>query len=53
VQRNAVHSNVGYGLNLGSQSGYRENVITNNTTGTVTGGVDAGANVCNGSLTCP
>ena len=56
VQRNTVRSNGGYGLNLGSDAAYRENVITGTvtaTTGTVLGGVDAGGNVCNGSLTCP
>ena len=53
VQRNTVSFNLRYGLNLGSQSAYRENVITGNATGTVTGGTNAGANVCNGSLTCP
>ena len=32
---------------------YRENVINNNTAGTVTGGVNMGANSCNGTATCP
>jgi len=32
---------------------YRDNVITSNTSGTVTGGVDAGGNVCDGNTTCP
>ena len=41
------------GLSLDSATAYRENVITSNTLGTVNGGVNAGGNVCNGSLTCP
>ncbi len=56
VQLNTVRSNGEYGLNLASDAGYRENVITGTvtaTTGTVAGGVNAGGNVCNGSLTCP
>lgn len=53
VKDNAVRVNGGYGLRLGSQTGYRENVIAVNSAGTVDGGVDAGGNVCNGSLTCP
>lgn len=41
--------NSGYGLNVGANSGYRENVLSGNTMGAVTGsGVDAGANVING-----
>jgi len=34
---------------------YRDNSITTQAgaSGTVTGGVNAGGNVCNGSLTCP
>ncbi len=62
VSGNAVHFNSGYGLNLSPSPitlpsahnpGYRENVITVNLPGTVLGGVDAGGNVCDGSLTCP
>jgi len=48
-----VRENVGFGLFLGSDTGYRANVITLNVTGTVMGGVNAGGNVCNGLLTCP
>ena len=53
IQRNTVDSNGGFGLFLKLTAGYRENVITDNTLGTVSGGVNAGGNVCNGSLTCP
>ncbi len=53
VLGNTVRLNTGFGLNLVSPSGYRENVISNNTAGTVFGGVNAGNNVCNGLLTCP
>jgi parallel beta-helix repeat protein len=51
---NTMRQNTGFGLNAQSQSGYRENVLSNNTGGTVTGlGINAGNNVCDGSLTCP
>ena len=51
VQGNTASTNGGFGLvNSGS---YRENTIGNNSMGTVQGGVDAGANVCNGTTTCP
>ena len=56
VQSNTVRLNGFYGLNLVGSAGYRENVITGTvtaTTGTVLSGVNAGGNVCNGSLTCP
>jgi len=54
VQRNAARLNAGFGLNLGSQATYRENTITSNTAGTVTGsGVDMGDNSCNGLASCP
>jgi hypothetical protein len=46
----------GYQLNLGSNSVYRENTITNNTSGaagTVLGGLDMGGNSCDGKMTCP
>jgi hypothetical protein len=50
---NTLRANTGYGLNIGSGAAYRENLIDGNAMGTVTGGVNAGGNVCNGSLTCP
>lgn len=53
VESNTAYSNNGFGLHLGSKSGYRGNVTTNNTAGAVSGGVDAGNNVCDGSTTCP
>ncbi len=53
VHGNSVSSNDGFGLNLHPQAGYRENVISNQVAGTVTGGVDLGNNACNGSTTCP
>jgi len=58
VSNNGV-SGDGWGINFffGSTAAYRNNVIISpvtGTRGTVTGvGVDAGGNVCNGSLTCP
>lgn len=53
VQRNTMRSNTGLGLRLGVQTAYRENVITANTAGTVTGGVNLFNNSCNGTTTCP
>lgn len=57
IQRNTIYANTGYGLRLDIRSAYRENVINyNNSAGgnvQVTGGVDMGANACNGLLTCP
>ena len=44
---NTVRGNTGVGLNLAGDAAYRENVITGNTDGTVSGGVNAGGNVCN------
>jgi parallel beta-helix repeat protein len=58
VQRNTVWRNGGFGLNLllnatGFTSAFRENVITNNMTGTVNGGVNMGNNSCDGKPSCP
>lgn len=54
VTGNTTRGNTGFGLNLGNPSGYRENAISGNTAGTVTGtGVDMGDNACNGLATCP
>lgn len=53
VQRNTVSANGAYGLLLVSPAAYGENVITNNTVGTVNGGVNLGSNSCNGTTTCP
>jgi hypothetical protein len=46
-----VQFNSGFGLRLGTDSGYRENVVSDNTAGAVIGGIDAGANVINGVVT--
>ena len=57
VQRNTVRRNGGYGLNFVGDAAYRETVITSNTTGTVLGGMNLGANYCAGpgvvSAFCP
>jgi parallel beta-helix repeat protein len=52
---NTVRDNEGFGLRLLDQSGYRENVISYNTMGTVSGSgfVNLGNNACNGTATCP
>jgi hypothetical protein len=50
-----VRANTGYGLNFtGTEAAYSENVISDNTAGTVNGsGVQLGQNACNGDTTCP
>ncbi|HIF91697.1 MAG: right-handed parallel beta-helix repeat-containing protein [Myxococcales bacterium] len=53
VQGNTVSRNTLFGLNLGTNSAYRGNVISLNSSGTVSGGVNLGANSCNGTATCP
>lgn len=60
VRGNSVRSNSGYGLNLGADSAYIDNVVTANTTGTVTGAGSAnarGGNYCAGTgvgaVSCP
>lgn len=58
VRGNTVRANFGFGLNLSSTTGYRENVITGNTGGGVTGtGTNLGNNLCAGagvvSTACP
>ncbi|MEZ4280285.1 MAG: right-handed parallel beta-helix repeat-containing protein [Myxococcota bacterium] len=55
VVGNSTRFNTGFGLNLGTQSGYRENAISSNFAGTVTGTsfVNLGNNICNGSIACP
>jgi hypothetical protein len=55
IEDNTVYDNGGYGINFGlaTLGACRNNTIVGNTLGTVNGGVDAGGNVCNGSLTCP
>lgn len=49
VQQNAVHLNGGFGLNLATEASYHANSITDNTAGTVTGGVIRGHNHCDGA----
>ena len=52
VESNAVSGTVGgVGLGLGD-SGYRGNVLTTHPSGNVSGGVNLGANACDGAL-CP
>lgn len=54
VEGNTLRGNTGFGINLSlNASSYRGNMISGNTAGTVTGGVDAGGNVCGTSTTCP
>ncbi len=58
IQRNIVQGNNGVGLYLFPEAGgtaavYRENVVSANTAGTVTSGINLGNNSCNGTATCP
>lgn len=55
VVSNGSRSNGQFGLRIGAGSSFRENTITSTTTSTVSngGGVDLGANSCNGATTCP
>ena len=50
---NTSMQNDRYGLKLGGTTGYSNNVVGFNVMGTVSGGVQMGTNVCNGSTTCP
>ena len=43
----------GYGLVLGTNSGYTQNVMNGESTAAVSGGTQMGPNICNGSTTCP
>jgi hypothetical protein len=53
VRGNVSRNHAGYGLFLGSQGGYRENSLTNNAGGDVTGGLNLGDNACTGATPCP
>lgn len=53
VEGNRVRVNAGLGLQLSNDSGYRNNVIVDNQSGTVSGGIEVGTNLCNGDTTCP
>ena len=55
VQQNALGNHSGFALFLGSSVSYLGNSITtfDPTHGTVSGGVNAGQNVCDGSPICP
>lgn len=52
VQRNTLRSNGSFGLDT-TDSAYHENTIDGNAGGSVNGGVDLGANACNGAASCP
>ncbi|HUY17781.1 MAG TPA: hypothetical protein VMV15_01030 [Candidatus Binataceae bacterium] len=51
IMGNEASGNSGVGIAMQSSDGFSNNVINGGTT--VSGGVDAGGNVCNGSATCP
>ena len=53
VSGNTARNNSQLGLRLEATASYLGNNVSNNTAGTVSGGVDAGGNVCDGTTTCP
>ncbi|MFK7894766.1 MAG: hypothetical protein AB8G23_02960 [Myxococcota bacterium] len=53
VRQNSLSLNTGFGLALQSTANYHENLMTENGLGAVSGGVNMGSNVCDGSTTCP
>jgi len=57
VRGNSSVGNAQYGLHLGSPTGYRENVVSSNGVGGVSGGTNQGNNLCSGngvvSSACP
>ena len=53
VKGNSAYNNVGYGLRLTSSTAYSDNVLISNDEGSVTGGINTGANVCGPSTICP
>jgi len=53
VLGNTILGNTAFGLNLASGTGYSQNVVNGNGGGSVSLGVPAGNNVCNGTTTCP
>ncbi|WP_220337214.1 right-handed parallel beta-helix repeat-containing protein [Wenzhouxiangella sp. 15181] len=53
VEGNRIRLNAGWGLQLSDGSGYRDNVILDNQTGTVSGGTEIDTNLCDGDTTCP
>jgi hypothetical protein len=49
---NTLFRSTGHGLDMDSSAGYSNNVLSGNTAGDATGGVDLGGNLCSGVL-CP
>lgn len=52
VRGNTVSGNLGVGLVLGPHAGYANNVVSGNSGGEVSGGIQIGPNVC-GTALCP
>jgi hypothetical protein len=52
IQGNTSTLNTGFGLAIGA-SAYRGNAVNDNFGGTVNGGINLGANSCNGVASCP
>lgn len=53
LRGNTARDNGFFGFNLGTGSGYGGNVLTNNTSGSVTGGIQIDGNVCGTNTVCP
>ena len=52
IQGSVAYVNGGTGFSLSSDTAYRENLVVGNTA-TVAGGLDLGANSCDGAASCP
>ncbi|MFK7894592.1 MAG: right-handed parallel beta-helix repeat-containing protein [Myxococcota bacterium] len=50
---NTVYINSGYGLNLSSNTAYRDNMISSNFQGSVMNGINLLGNACGGNTSCP
>jgi hypothetical protein len=53
VFENVALGNADFGMRLGFSVAYSQNMVRENTNGTITGGVATGTNLCNGNTTCP
>lgn len=53
VRHNVARLNTAFGLDLAADVAYSDNTVNQNTGGTVNGGLNLGANSCNGAASCP
>ena len=52
VRENTIRQSFGFGLTLSFESGYADNVFSNNTAESIVGGFNLGGNLCDPGL-CP